>query len=306
MSNQAVPAVLVSKSAPDWVTDSVRAGGGVFVPMHEAEAIIWFDRHDPAAVAHALTDAPRARWIHLLSAGVDGLVEVFDHDHIWTCGKGLSAAPLAEHAMLLALAGLRRLPHFVNAQSWLKPGGISLYGQPVTIVGGGGITARLLRHLAVFGCEVTVVRRQAQPLEGAARVLTVDRLHQALPGAQVIFLALSLTPQSHGIIGARELELMDETAWLVNVSRGRHVVTDDLVSALRRQAIGGAALDVTDPEPLPEGHPLWELPNCIITPHTATTIRMVRPALAERLRENMARYAAGMPMLGVIDADAGY
>jgi phosphoglycerate dehydrogenase-like enzyme len=176
----------------------------------------------------------------------------------------------------------------------------------VTIVGGGGITSELLRHLALYGCEVTVVRRQAEPLAGAKRVLSVDQLHQALPEAQVVFLALSLTPETEGIISARELALMDKSAWLVNVSRGRHVATDDLVDVLLRGAIGGAALDVTDPEPLPDGHPLWDLPNCIITPHTATTIRMYRPALADRLRENVARFAAGEPLLGVIDVDVGY
>jgi phosphoglycerate dehydrogenase-like enzyme len=297
---------VVPESAPDWVTDAVRAGGGTLAPMAEAEAIVWFGRHDPDDVACALAGAPRARWIHLLSAGVDRLAGVFEHDHIWTCGKGLSAGPLAEHAMLLALAGLRGLPRYLRAGSWQKPGGISLYGRPVTIVGGGGVTSELLRHLAVYGCEVTVVRRRAQPLAGAARVLTADRLQKALPGAQVVFLALSLTPETEGIIGARELELMDETAWLINVARGRHVVTDDLVDALRRGAIGGAALDVTDPEPLPEGHPLWGLPNCVITPHTATTIRMIRPALAGRLRDNVARFAAGEPLLGEIDVDAGY
>ena len=121
------------------------------------------------------------------------------------------------------------------------------------------------------------------------------------------FIALSLTPETQGIIAAREFGLMDETAWLVNVSRGRQCrPTDDLVGALTSSAIGGAALDVTDPEPLPDGHPLWQLPNCIITPHTASMIRMHRPALAGRLRENIARFIAGKPLLGVIDVDAGY
>ena len=99
---------------------------------------------------------------------------------------------------------------------------------------------------------------------------------------------------------------MDESAWLVNVARGPHVDTDALVAALRAQAIAGAALDVTDPEPLPDGHPLWDLPNCLITPHTADTIEMVMPLLAERIRTNVARFAAGQELVGLVDADAGY
>jgi phosphoglycerate dehydrogenase-like enzyme len=192
------------------------------------------------------------------------------------------------------------------AHTWRKPEGISLYGRPVTVVGGGGIATELLRHLAVYECEVTVVRRRPEPLNSAARVLTIDRLHEALPAAQVVFLALSLTPETRGLIAGPELALMGDTSWLVNVARGAHVVTADLVDALRQSTLGGAALDVTDPEPLPDRHPLWELPNCIITPHSATTIRMIRLALASRLQDNVARFATQQPLVGRVDVVSGY
>ena len=187
MSDVGFPVALVSKSAPVWVTHAIHEGGGVITPLQQAEAVIWFDRHDSAAVRDALLDAPQARWVHLLSAGVDGFIEAFDHDHIWTCGKGLSAATVAEHALLLALSGLRGLAGFIEAKSWTKPGGVSLYGQRVTVVGGGGSRVSCSGTSAAFDCDVTVVRRQASPLDNAARVLTVDRLHDALPGAQVVF-----------------------------------------------------------------------------------------------------------------------
>jgi phosphoglycerate dehydrogenase-like enzyme len=99
---------------------------------------------------------------------------------------------------------------------------------------------------------------------------------------------------------------MRTDSWLVNVARGRHVDTGALVAALRRGAIGGAALDVTDPEPLPDGHPLWQLENCIITPHTADTPEMVERLLARRIRDNVARFAASEPLLGLVDPAAGY
>ena len=122
----------------------------------------------------------------------------------------------------------------------------------------------------------------------------------------MVFLALALTPDTEHIIGAAELGRMRPDAWLVNVARGRHVDTGALVTALSRGAIGGAALDVTDPEPLPDGHPLWALERCIITPHTADTDEMVQRLLAERIRQNVARFAAGQPPDGVIDPDVGY
>jgi phosphoglycerate dehydrogenase-like enzyme len=108
------------------------------------------------------------------------------------------------------------------------------------------------------------------------------------------------------VIDAAALRAMASHAWLVNVGRGAHVVTDDLVEALRAGLIGGAGLDVTEPEPLPDGHPLWDLPNCIITPHTANSLEMGLPLLAKRVTENLRRYAAGEPLIGLVDLDAGY
>jgi phosphoglycerate dehydrogenase-like enzyme len=108
------------------------------------------------------------------------------------------------------------------------------------------------------------------------------------------------------IVSDQELDLMGESTWLVNVARGRHVDTDALVRALRERRIGGAALDVTDPEPLPDGHPLWSLPNCIVTPHTADTEEMTQPLLAARIRDNVERFASGLPLVGIVDTAAGY
>jgi phosphoglycerate dehydrogenase-like enzyme len=208
--------------------------------------------------------------------------------------------------LALALAGLRVLPERIRAHSWGSPAGASLYGAPVTILGGGGIGVELLRLLAPYGCEVTIVRRQAVPLANAARTVSTDRLLDVLPGALVVFVALALTPATIGIIGPKELAAMDERAWLVNVARGRHVHTDALVEALRNGTIAGAGVDVTDPEPLPDGHPLWKARNCIITPHTADTWDMVLPRLAARITDNVARFGAGEPLVGLVDPDAGY
>jgi phosphoglycerate dehydrogenase-like enzyme len=194
----------------------------------------------------------------------------------------------------------------VEARSWGKFGGQSLYDEPVSILGGGGITRSLLTLLAPFRVNATVVRRSPDPFPGAARTLPHAMLPEALSDARVVFLALALTPQTERIIGAAQLAAMRPDGWLVNVARGRHVDTDALVAALDRGQIGGAALDVTDPEPLPDGHPLWTQPRCIITPHTADTPDMIRRPLALRIRENVVRFAAGEPLLGLVDPLAGY
>jgi len=143
-------------------------------------------------------------------------------------------------------------------------------------------------------------------MEGASRVVGPEDLHDALKGARLVVLALALTPETAGIIGRSELGCMDGDAWLVNVARGAHVVTEELVDALREGTIGGAALDVTDPEPLPDGHPLWALDNCLITPHTANTWQMAEPLFAERVRTNVGRYLRDEPLLGLVDPALGY
>lgn len=131
-------------------------------------------------------------------------------------------------------------------------------------------------------------------------------LAQVLPGTDVLVLALALTPATTGIIGAAELAALPDHAWIVNVARGGHIVTDDLVEALRAGQIGGAALDVTDPEPLPDGHPLWSLPNCLITPHVGNTPEMGLVLLAERVTANVALRVAGEPLIGPVYPDLGY
>jgi phosphoglycerate dehydrogenase-like enzyme len=155
--------------------------------------------------------------------------------------------------------------------------------------------------------QVTAVRRDASiPFAGVARTLGLERLHEALADADVVFLALALTPETERVIGSPELAAMPAHAWLVNVARGRHVDTDALVAALRDRTIAGAGLDVTDPEPLPDGHPLWSLPNALITPHTANTQAMAVPLLGHRIRENVRRFAAGEDLIGPVDPARGY
>jgi phosphoglycerate dehydrogenase-like enzyme len=303
------PRVAIGPAPADPVTEAVASAGGELVGLGERpDALVWLDAADVDGLRSALGAAPSARWVQLPFAGVEAVLDagLFSEDRTWTSAKGTYGLTCAEHALMLATAGLRHLPDRIRARSWGGQGAATLAGADVTIVGGGGIAAELVRLLQPFDAQVTVVRRRAGGLPGAARTLTVDRLHDALPDALVVFLALALTPRTRGIIGEAELAAMRPDAWLVNVARGPHVDTDALVAALRSGSIGGAGLDVTDPEPLPDGHPLWDLDNCIITPHTANPPSLALPLLAARIRRNVAAYAAGEPLEGLVDPAAGY
>ncbi len=303
------PRVAIGPKTAGFAEQAVRAGGGIPVQIDEpADALVWLSAYDMDCLGDVIGDHPDMRWVQLPFAGVERAVEagLIDSKRLWTCAKGTYAEPVAEHAMALALAGLRCLPERLRAKTWGSPAGRSLYGQPVTILGGGGIAIELLNLLAPFGVRTTVVRRLDVPLAGATQTVTVDRIADAVEGALVVFVALALTPATERIVDAKLLERMGEQAWLVNVARGRHVDTPALVDALHSGTIAGAGLDVTDPEPLPDGHPLWAAPNCIITPHTADTWEMVLPRLSERIRENVAAFSAGEPLRGPVDPEAGY
>lgn len=304
-----VPNIALGPRSAAFAENAIQAGGGHVVKLGEpADALVWLSAHDLDALGEVLDDQPGLRWVQLPFAGIENVVGagLLDNGRAWTCAKGSYARPVAEHALMLALAGLRRLPERIRARSWGSPAGTSLYGAKVVIVGGGGITSELLKLLRPFEVEATVVRRRGPDVPGAARTVGPDQMDAVLPAALVVFLALALTPETRRIIDRRRLGVMAERAWLVNVARGGHVDTEALVDALHRGTIAGAGLDVTDPEPLPDGHPLWWAPNCIITPHSADTWEMVMPLLAERIRVNVAHFVAGEPLEGVVDPEAGY
>ncbi|MEI6199088.1 MAG: D-isomer specific 2-hydroxyacid dehydrogenase family protein [Actinomycetota bacterium] len=293
-------------TSPEWVRDAVIAGGGHIVEPADASAIVWTAARDAFGLREILDANNHLEWVQVPFAGIENFVPILDDDRIWTCGKGVYAEPVAEHALALALAGMRHIAAYSRATQWTGPAGRNVLGAAVTIVGGGGITESLIRLLAPFQCSITVVRRTVEDIEGADTVVGQENLVDALVGADVVFLALSLTPETVGLIGRPELEVMEPHAWIINVARGGHIVTDDLVWALENNVIGGAALDVTDPEPLPEGHKLWSLNNCIITPHVGNTPEMAVPLLSARISENVKRFIDNEPLIGLVDVRLGY
>lgn len=291
---------------------AVLAGGGELVPIEDADALVWTDPSAVETFPSVIAAGPGVRWIGLPFAGIEPFVPHLDTHNangdrrLWTAAKGVYATPVAEHALMLALAGMRGLGTYARASSWERPEGTNLVGANVVVFGAGGITEALLPMLEPFDCRVTVVRRQPDPVAGADRVVALADRFEVLADADLVVLALALTDETRHVIGAAELDAMTSTAWIVNVARGGHIDTEALLAAVRAGSIGGAALDVTDPEPLPVGHPLWSEPRILITPHVGNTPEMGIPLLADHITDNVRRFTASAPLSGVVDVDAGY
>jgi phosphoglycerate dehydrogenase-like enzyme len=294
-------------------TSAVESAGGTVAPLSDAtRGIIYLDETDPTTLAGALESNPGVGWVQLPWAGVDAFGGVLARyadrpTPLWTSAKGAYAEPVAEHAVTLVLALLRMLPEKSRSTSWApKRLGLSLYGRHVLIVGAGGIALEMIRLLAPFDARITVVRRSPGDLPGADRTVLAADLDAVLPDADAVVLAAASTDETARLIGARQLELMKDTAVLVNIARGALVDSLALDASLRSGHLWGAGLDVTDPEPLPDGHPLWTAPRCVITSHCADTPEMVEPLLAGRVQRNVEAFLGDGRFVGVVDPAAGY
>ena len=298
-------AVHVGPEPVPALIDAVRRAGGDVVPLEQAEAIVYFGNGHPDELRSMLHD--RIRWVQLPNAGVERWAEagVFAESPVFTAAAGSYGAPVAEHALAMMLAVARGLHRLAGAKAWGPNRSREFAGSTVAIVGCGGIGRALIRMLEPFGCPVVAVTDRGE-VPGATRVVPRAHYRDALPEADYVVVAAPATPDTRGMFGAKEFDLMRADAWLVNVARGGLVVTDDLVEALRAGRIGGAALDVTDPEPLPDGHPLWDLDNVLITPHSANPRAAYWRGLAERVTANVHRYREGAPLEGLVSAAQGF
>jgi phosphoglycerate dehydrogenase-like enzyme len=268
--------------------------------------------------AQTLAAAPGLHWIQTLNVGVENCVGVPG-----LAGRGIlvtnmqrtSAAPIAEHAIAMMLALGRNLPEAVRQQQAGRWDRAAVTRQPMREVGGrtllvvglGGIGTEVARRAHGLGMRVIATRNSSR--EGPAFVERVGLSGELLAlaaQADVVVNAAPLTAGTTGIFDQAFFAAMKPGGWFINVARGRSVVTDDLVAALRDGRLAGAALDVTDPEPLPEGHPLWSMANVLITPHVAAGSDVQAERYRIVLRENLRRYVAGEPMLNVVDVGRGY
>jgi phosphoglycerate dehydrogenase-like enzyme len=286
---------------------AVEEGGAELGPLAQADAVVVF-RTSPGDLPE-LPDS--VRWVQLPSAGVESwfAAGTIDHDRRWTSAGGVYARPVAEHCLALMMAGDREFGVFAQARSWDEDGRNRtrvLERLTVAIVGAGGIGRALIEMLQPFRVEILAVTRRGREVEGADRSFSAGQLDEVWPLAHHVVVAAPATNGTRHLVGAGELAAMRDDVWITNVARGSLIDTDALVQALRDGTVLGAGLDVTDPEPLPDGHPLWDFDNVIITPHLANPESVEEPLLAERVTENVRRFVAGEDLLAPIDPDAGY
>ncbi|HEX6025536.1 MAG TPA: D-isomer specific 2-hydroxyacid dehydrogenase family protein [Solirubrobacter sp.] len=292
------PAIHIGPEPAEHLVKAVEDGGGRPVPLDEAEAVVWNGGPDE------LPDLPETvRWVQLPSAGVEPWLErVAATPHVlFTSAAGAYATQVAEHALGLLLAGVRGLAYYARTKTWDPRSDRVLEGSTVAIVGAGGIGRALMAMLEPHDVEIVAVTRS-----GRDGTLPADRLPEVWANADHFVIAAPATTDTKHLVGTDELAAMKPHSWIVNVARGSLIDTDALVAALRARKIGGAALDVTDPEPLPDGHPLWDEPRALITPHVANPLCAMNRDLAKRVQENVRRFAAGEELLAPVRPDRGY
>jgi len=293
-------------------------------PTGSVEVDFWilpFQRRD---AADAFSHLRGVKVVQSMMAGVDWITPWLPKDIVLCDGRGIHDISASEWVLAAILSSLKRFLFYRDMQlrgewkgqasvpdGFLNEGGAQvgqyrvlgedLAGKTVLIVGYGSIGAAIEVRLAPFGVKIARVARSAR---ATPEVHAVNHLHRLLPEADVVVLIVPLTADTRGMMGATEIGLMKRGALLVNAARGPVVVTDALVEALAQRRIR-AALDVTDPEPLPEGHPLWTAPNCLITPHVGgSTPEFIHRAFRFGV-EQVRRFIAGETLENVV-TDAGY
>lgn len=298
---------------PDIAFDAV---GPDAVNDHIAEAdaalIGW------VSPTETLDRAANLRWIQTAGAGVERIVAdgFADRGILLTNGSGVMAPNMAEHVIAMMLAFARNLPTLIRAQdrhAWKVGVGMEtvfeLSGQTVVLVGLGDIALETARRLEVFGMTVIGVRRSVgdgEPPEHVDRVVSIEDLDSVLPDADHVITSLPHTNETVGMFDRARFERFRDGAFFYNLGRGTSVVQPDLIAALAGGKLGGAGLDVTEPEPLPVDDPLWDAPNVIITGHTAGATPHFRQRVLDLFAENLARYQTGDDLLNVVDIERGY
>lgn len=292
--------------------------------LEEAGAVIVDSLDDAdAMIANGVSpqDFPelpeRVQWVQLCQAGIEGFFEKGiisagpAGNRRWSNAAGVYGRQVAESAMGLLLSVTHMHTLINRAKSWSVWRDVDantrwLHDSTVAIVGAGGIGHHLTAMLAPFGADVVAVNRSGRPVEGARETVTIDRLDEVLAVADHVIISAPLTEETRGLFNAEVLASCKQGATIINVARGPLVVTDDLVDALNSGQVGGAGLDVTDPEPLPDGHPLWDMDNVTITTHAANTLASMDSQLAGPTVENYLAFIGGEQMPTEFDPARGY
>ena len=266
------------------------------------------------SAAELLDTAPRLRWVHTRAAGVERgqlqpLRRFREAGITLTNGSGISSAPIAEYVVMAMLAIAKGLPGLLATQrqkAWAKPARTrDVQDSTVLLLGFGEVGHAVWERLRPFGVAATAVRRHPAA-ETGIEVVGPEGWRSRIGEFDWVIVTAPLSSQTRSMIGAAELAGMKSDAWLLNVSRGGIVDQPALTAALRAGTIGGACLDVTDPEPLPAHSELWAMPNVIVTPHSSWLSPRFAERAAELLADNLCRWCAGQSLRNLVDLEAGY
>jgi len=258
--------------------------------------------------------APKLKWVQIFSAGVERYLfpEFVDSNVTLTNGRVIQGPEIADHALALLLTLTRGIPQAVSnrtREEWPREGwrAVELRGKTAVVIGVGGIGSQIAQRAHAFGMKVIGVDPQDYPLVTfIEQYVPPDRLDTVLPRADVVFVSAPHTKQSERMMGPRQFELLKKGAYFVAVSRGKLYDTPALVKALDEKRLSGAGLDVTDPEPLPKGHPLWRFDNVVITPHVAGQSDGIGARRRDLIVDNVSRFLKGEPLRNVVDKKRGY
>ncbi len=311
---------------PDWVVDQLRAD----FPAHQFVYISDYaliDREIPDAEVfigwtmrpEQLAAARQLRWVHSPAAAVHTLIfpELVAGNVVLTNAREVHGPVVAEHVIALIFALAKRIPDCVNLQRQHSWGQQALWspgtpprevaGDTLGLVGLGSIGREVARRAAALGMRVVATREHAsKPAENVSAVYSPAELPKLLAESDYVVVAAPTNAATHKLINAATLAQMKPTACLINVARGALVDEVALAGALRSRRIAGAALDVFDEEPLPASSELWDLPNLLITPHSAGITEKLWERHYQLIKQNLHRYLAGEPLLQVVNKQKGY
>lgn len=296
---------------PESIAEIEEAGHEYVTDLTQADFLVFAG--GPQDFPDPLPD--NIRYVQATFAGVDALLDagVLQPGEVrWANASGLYADTVAESSIALLLAQLHMhktatlaksfsvREHMDAGKSWL------FENKTVAIIGAGGIGKKLIEMLSGFKVRTIAVNRSGRAVEGADETYALDKAEHVWGEADYFVLLMPLTADTRGMVNADLMAKMKDTAVIINAGRGPLINTQDLVQALESGTIAGAGLDVTDPEPLPDGHPLWDLENCMITPHVANTARAIRQRAGQLAVLNAAAFEAGEQMPNEVDLESGY
>ncbi|HEY8825662.1 MAG TPA: D-2-hydroxyacid dehydrogenase [Candidatus Limnocylindria bacterium] len=256
--------------------------------------------------------APRLRWLQATSAGIGQAVKRFGLDRTditFTTASGVHARPLADFclmAMLIFAKNYLWMERDKRAKRSERYSGEELTGKTLAIVGIGRVGQEVARHGKRMDMHVTGMRRSDAPVPDVDKLFERADLHAMLREADFLVLAAPHTPETEGIIGEGELAVLKPSAVFINIGRGALVDEDALIRALQEKRLAGAALDVLRDEPPPQDSPLWDMPNVILSPHSASTVAQEDARITEIFCDNLRRYLSGQPLRNVLDKEKLY